>query len=423
MSSGSNSSGSMSSGNRVEVVVPTIGESIATAFISRWTRQVGEHVQAGEVLFEVDSDKTNLEVPSPAAGRVVELRFQAGDEVAIGAVVAILDAGAAPAATAPAAEPAAAPAGKGPQTGPAARAAAASAGVDVRDVEGSGVRGRVLSKDVARTAPAAGLAAAPAAPPAAGPAPVAPPAPVVAAPAPSGERVERVPMSPLRRTIARRLVEAQHTAAMLTTFNEVDMGRVMELRKRYQDRFVSRHGQKIGFMSFFVKAVIDALRAFPAVNAEIDDRDPARPAVLYKRYYNIGVAVSTPRGLMVPVVRDADRLSFAEVEKKIGELSIRGRDNKLGLEDFADGTFTISNGGVFGSLMSTPILNPPQVGILGMHAIQDRPVAVEGRVEIRPMMYLALSYDHRIIDGKEAVSFLVRVKECVENPERMLLEV
>lgn len=230
-------------------------------------------------------------------------------------------------------------------------------------------------------------------------------------------------MSRLRQTIARRLVEAQHTAAMLTTFNEVDMSQLMALRTQYQDRFVKRYGLKLGFMSFFVKAVIEALKEFPAVNAEIDENDPKKPEIVYKHYYNIGVAVSTDKGLMVPVLRDADRLSFAATEGAIGELAKRGRDGKLTPEDFADGTFTITNGGVFGSLMSTPILNRPQVGILGMHAIKDRPVAVNGEVVIRPMMYLALSYDHRIIDGREAVSFLVRVKELIENPERILLEV
>ena len=230
-------------------------------------------------------------------------------------------------------------------------------------------------------------------------------------------------MTPLRRTIARRLVEAQQTAAMLTTFNEVDLTNVMALRKRYQDRFVDKYGRKLGFMSFFVKAAVEALKEFPAVNASIDDSDPKKPAIVYKRYYNVGVAVSTNRGLMVPVLRNADQLSFFEVEDGIGELAARGRDGKLTMDDFSGGTFTISNGGVFGSLMSTPILNPPQVAILGMHTIQQRPVAVDGKVEIRPMMYLAVSYDHRIIDGREAVSFLVRIKQLVEDPERILLEV
>ena len=408
----------MSDSNHTAVVVPTIGESITTAFIAQWFKKAGEYVKEGETLLEVDSDKASLEVPSPVSGVVTELLAEEGDEVPIGATIAKVDTSAAPAAAAPAAEAPAAPAAaeaaggraatpssKGPQTGPAARQAAASRGVDIGSVSGTGVRGRVLSKDVENAARPAAAAPAP------------------AAPVDNGARTERVPMSPLRRTIARRLVEAQQTAAMLTTFNEIDMSRVIALRKQYQDRWVKKHGAKLGFMSFFVKAVIEALKAYPAVNSEIDATDPARPAVLYKHYYNIGVAVSTKRGLMVPVVRDADRLSFAETEAAIGALASKGRDGKLSLDDFKDGTFTISNGGVFGSLMSTPILNPPQVGILGMHTIQKRPVAVGDNIEIRPMMYVALSYDHRIIDGREAVSFLVRIKECIENPERIMLEI
>ncbi len=410
----------MADDNRAAVVVPTIGESITSAFIASWFKQVGDYVSEGETRLEVDSDKASLEVPSPVSGKVVELAADEGDEVPIGATIAYIDTTAeAPAADAPAPAPAeaaapapasagggrtATPSAKGPQSGPAARQAAAEKGVDIRSVSGSGVRGRVLSKDVG----AASAAPAPAAP---------------AAPVDNSARTERVVMSPLRRTIARRLVEAQQTAAMLTTFNEIDMSGVMNLRKQYQDRYVKRYGHKLGFMSFFVKAVIEGLKAYPAVNAEIDESDPSRPAVIYKNYYNIGVAVSTDRGLMVPVGRDADQMSFSEVEQSIGELARRGRDGKLRMEDFKDGTFTISNGGVFGSLMSTPILNPPQVGILGMHSIQKRPVVVDDKIEIRPMMYVALSYDHRIIDGRGAVSFLVRVKECVENPERILLEV
>ena len=406
----------MSESNHTAVVVPTIGESITSAFIAQWFKKVGEYVSEGETLLEVDSDKASLEVPSPVSGLVTELLAEEGDEVPIGATIAQVDTSAAAPATAQAAPAPAAdvpaaptsgrtstPSAKGPQTGPAARQAAASRGVDIGSVAGTGVRGRVLSRDVAAAAQ---------------PVPVAP-----AAPVDNGARTERVPMSPLRRTIARRLVEAQQTAAMLTTFNEVDMSRVIALRKQYQDRWVKKHGAKLGFMSFFVKAVIEALKAFPAVNAEIDTTDPARPAVVYKHYYNIGVAVSTKRGLMVPVVRDADQLSFSGTEAAIAELAGKGRDGKLSLNDFKDGTFTISNGGVFGSLMSTPILNPPQVGILGMHTIQKRPVAVGDNIEIRPMMYVALSYDHRIIDGREAVSFLMRIKECIENPERIMLEI
>jgi 2-oxoglutarate dehydrogenase E2 component (dihydrolipoamide succinyltransferase) len=422
----------MADQQRTEIKVPQIGESITTAFVARWFKQPGEYVREGESLLEVDSDKASLEVPSPVSGAVVELAAEEGDEVDVGSVIAWIDEAAEPSgadAGGAAAAPAAAdddagaaaagddrgarqatPSGKGPQSGPAARQAAAESGVDLQSVEGTGVRGRVTADDVRRTAAAAAPAAAAAAAPA-------------VAPRDTGALTERVPMTPLRRTIARRLVEAQQTAAMLTTFNEVDLTAVKAIRSRYQDRFVKKYGRKLGFMSFFVKAAVEALKEFPAVNAEIDESEPNRPAVVYKRYYNIGVAVSTDRGLMVPVVRDADQLSFAGVEAAIGELADRGRDGKLKMDDFKDGTFTISNGGVFGSLMSTPILNPPQVGILGMHTIQERPVGVDGRIELRPMMYLALSYDHRIIDGRGAVSFLKRIKELVEDPERILIEI
>jgi 2-oxoglutarate dehydrogenase E2 component (dihydrolipoamide succinyltransferase) len=388
----------------VDVVIPRIGESIQTVFVSKWKKQVGEAVAEGEPLVELDSDKASMEVPSPASGVLVERLVPDGAEIAIGAVFARVD------ETATAAAPAAAaPAGRAAdevRAGPAARAEAHQKGVDLASVPGTGPRGRVTTTDVRGSG-----APAPVAKPAA-----APPAPV--APVDRSARTERVPMSPLRRTIARRLVEAQQTAAMLTTFNEVDMSRILALRKQYQDRFVEKYGIKLGFMSFFVKAAIEALKEFPAVNAEIDG-----DAIVYKHFYDIGVAVSGPKGLVVPVVRDADRLSFSETEQAIAALAVKAKENKLKLEDFEGGTFTISNGGVFGSLMSTPILNPPQVGILGMHATQERPVGVDGRIELRPMMYLALSYDHRIIDGREAVSFLVRIKQCVENPERILLEV
>lgn len=423
-----------------ELKVPQIGESITSAFIGTWLKKPGDAVAQGDNIVELDSDKASLEVPAPVSGVLRELKAEEGDEVLIGSVIALIeegaqaeasdDAGAADADAGDASADAAAgdaagkaastasdasasqggareatPSSKGPQSGPAARQAAAEHGVDISGVEGSGVRGRVLSKDVQAAASARSKAPAP------------------AGPQDTAALEERVPMTPLRRTIARRLVEAQQTAAMLTTFNEVDLSAVIALRKQYQDRFVDKYGRKLGFMSFFVKASVEALKAFPAVNASIDTTDPERPAVVYKRYYNIGVAVSTDRGLMVPVVRDADRLSFAQTEAAIAELAGRGRDGKLRPDDFTGGTFTISNGGVFGSLLSTPILNPPQVGILGMHSIQERPVGVNGKIELRPMMYLALSYDHRIIDGRGAVSFLVRIKELVEAPERILLEV
>ena len=395
-----------------ELRVPQIGESIKSAYIGSWMKQPGEYVRAGEPVVEIESDKATLEIPAPVSGQLVDTLAGEGDEVLIGATIAQLDSSVAPPepeveskevssdieSTEKSTSRVATPSEKGPQSGPAARQEAAASGLDIQSIQGSGVRGRVLRSDVvaARGGDNAGTA---------------PPL------------EERVVMSPLRRTIAQRLVQAQQTTAMLTTFNEVDLTEIKALRSRYQDRFVKKYGVKLGFMSFFVKAAIEALKAFPAVNAEIDDSNPERPEVVYKRYYNIGVAVSTKRGLMVPVIRDADQLSFAETEQSIGELAERGRDGKLQLADFKGGTFTISNGGVFGSLMSTPILNPPQVGILGMHTIQNRPVGIDGEVVLRPMMYLALSYDHRIIDGREAVGFLVRIKELVESPERILIEI
>ena len=392
----------------VEVNIPQIGESVATVFVSRWLRQPGEAVAAGEGIIELDSDKASMEVPSPVSGVLQEQLAGEGDEVAVGAPIARIEEGAAPSAAAPKAESPSEPAADEQATsevraGPAARRQAHEDGVSLSTVAGSGPRGRVISADV--TSVTASFQA---------------PAGSVPVPEASvGElSVDRVPMSPLRRTIARRLVEAQHTAAMLTTFNEVDMSAVMALRKRYQESFVAKYGHKVGFMSFFVKATIEALKQYPAINAEIDGND-----IVYKNFYNIGVAVSGPKGLVVPVVRDADTLSFSGVELAIGELAKRARDNKLRLDDFKNGTFTISNGGTFGSMLSTPILNPPQVGILGMHNIIRRPVAVGDNIEIRPMMYVALTYDHRIVDGREAVGFLVRIKECIESPDRMLLEV
>ncbi len=393
----------------IDVLIPQIGESVATVFIAKWRAKVGDLIVAGAPIVDLDSDKASMEVPSPSSGRITELLVAEGDEVPVLSIVARIDETASAASAAEAPAPAPAPTAE-VKAGPAARAAAAEKGVELGGVAGSGKGGRVTTSDVAQAA-----APTPAPAPVAAPAPAAAPAPPRV---PTGDRVERVKMSPLRRTIARRLVEAQATAAMLTTFNEVDLSAAMAMRKRYQDTFVEKHGVKLGFMSFFVKAAVEALKEFPAVNAEIDGND-----IVYKRYYNIGVAVSGPKGLVVPVVRDADRLSFAEVEKSIAALGKRARDGKLELADFEDGTFTVSNGGTFGSMMSTPILNPPQSGILGMHNIVDRPVVVDGQIVIRPMMYLAMTYDHRIIDGREAVSFLVRIKQCVENPERMLLEV
>jgi 2-oxoglutarate dehydrogenase E2 component (dihydrolipoamide succinyltransferase) len=387
----------------IEVVVPGMGESVQSATIARWHKKPGDTVKADEPVVELDSDKATMEVPAPASGTLLEVLAADGAEVKVGQVIARIAEGAVAAAPAPtaAAEPA-----RAAPTSPSVRKAAHEAGVEVSTVSGSGKGGRVTRADVE----AAARASAPP-PPAARPAP----APFV----PSGEEpVEIVPMTSIRRRIAERLVEAQQTAAILTTFNEVDMSAVMALRERHQDRFTKKYGIKLGFMSFFVKAAIEALKAFPAANAEIRGTD-----IVYKHYHHIGVAVSGPRGLVVPVLRHADRLSFAETEQAIAAFGQQARDNALGVDALKGGSFTISNGGIFGSMMSTPILNPPQVAILGMHAIQKRAVVVDDQIVIRPMMYLAVSYDHRLLDGREAVSFLVRIKECLEAPERLLLEV
>jgi 2-oxoglutarate dehydrogenase E2 component (dihydrolipoamide succinyltransferase) len=382
-----------------QVVVPTFAESITTVTISQWLKKPGDAVKRGQAIATFDSDKASMEIPAPESGVLSEILVAEGEEVAVGAVIARITEGEAAVEVADAPKAEKSP----PKAGPAVRQAADQQGVNLSAVEGSGPRGQIVRDDLKPREAAKPATAAVAAAP---------------KPPPSGERVERVKMTPLRRTIARRLLEAKQNTAMLTTFNEIDMSAAMELRKRYQDAFVAKNGIKLGFMSFFVKATIEALKAFPAVNAEIAGDD-----ILYKHFYHIGVAVSAPKGLVVPVIRDADRLSFAETEKAIAELGARAKDNKLTPADFEGGTFTVSNGGVFGSLMSTPILNPPQVGILGMHNIVDRPVARAGQVVIRPMMYVAMSYDHRIIDGREAVGFLVRIKDLVEAPERILLEV
>ncbi|WP_119680065.1 2-oxoglutarate dehydrogenase complex dihydrolipoyllysine-residue succinyltransferase [Indioceanicola profundi] len=405
-----------------EIKVPTLGESVTEATVARWMKKVGEAVQADEPLLELETDKVTLEVNSPAAGTLAEITAEEGSNVGVDAVLGLISEGAAapaPKPAAPAPQPAAAPAPQpapaaaAPTPGagvmPAARKMAADAGVDAGSIAGTGKDGRVTKGDVIQHLETPRRAAAPV--PAARPA-------QPSGPRPRADQEERVRMTRLRQRIAERLKEAQNTAAMLTTFNEVDMTNVMALRNGLKDQFEKKHGVKLGFMSFFVKACITALKELPAVNAEIDGTD-----LVYKNYYDIGVAVGTPQGLVVPVVRDADKLSFAGVEQTIGNLGKKARDGKLSMEELSGGTFTISNGGVYGSLMSTPILNPPQSGILGMHKTMERPVAINGKVEIRPMMYLALSYDHRIIDGREAVTFLVRVKECIENPERMLLEV
>ena len=420
----------------IEIRVPALGESITEATVGKWFKKAGESVQADEPLVELETDKVTLEVNAPSPGVLSEIVAETGQTVAIGALLGQVAAGAASAAAAPAPAaaakpaPAAAPAPP-PPSSPAARTAmppapaaakiAAEDKIDLGSIAGSGKRGQVLKGDVLAAvaaaqapAPIVGLAPLPT------PAPVSPPAPAPAARTTTPDdsaREERVRMTKLRQTIARRLKDAQNTAAMLTTFNEVDMSEVMALRARYKDAFEKKHSAKLGFMGFFVKACVQALKEIPAVNAELDGAD-----LVYKNYYHVGIAVGTEKGLIVPVVRDADKLSIAEVEKTIAALGKRARDGQLTLEELQGGTFTITNGGIYGSLMSTPILNAPQSGILGMHKIQDRPIAVGGKVEIRPMMYLALSYDHRIVDGREAVTFLVRVKEALEDPARLVLD-
>jgi 2-oxoglutarate dehydrogenase E2 component (dihydrolipoamide succinyltransferase) len=401
----------------IEIRVPTLGESVTEATIGKWFKKPGDTVAKDEPLVELETDKVTLEVNAPASGTLAEVAAREGDTVGVNALLGQIAAGAAaakPAATKAAAAkaPEAAPAKAAPvQHGPAVARMAAETGINPASVPGSGKDGRVTKADMIAAAaqPARAVAAMPESP-----APVAvraPSAPDDAA------REERVKMTKLRQTIARRLKDAQNSAAMLTTFNEVDMSTVMALRNQYKDAFEKKHGVKLGFMGFFVKACVQALKEIPAVNAEIDGTD-----IVYKNYYHIGVAVGTDKGLVVPVVRDADLLSIAGVEKKIGEFGKRARDGQLKIEEMQGGTFTISNGGVYGSLMSTPILNAPQSAILGMHKIQDRPVVVGGQIVVRPMMYLAVSYDHRIIDGKEAVTFLVRIKEGLEDPARLVLD-
>ncbi|MFN3645924.1 MAG: 2-oxoglutarate dehydrogenase complex dihydrolipoyllysine-residue succinyltransferase [Gemmobacter sp.] len=404
----------------IEVRVPALGESVTEATVATWFKKPGDAVAQDEILCELETDKVSLDVPSPSAGVLAEILAPDGTTVAANALLAVISAGsgavAAPvAAPVAAAAPAAAPAPaakKDVEDAPSAKVAMAEAGLTRDQVAGTGRDGRVMKEDVA----AAVAATRPAPAPAAAPAPVAP-APRAPVPADDAAREERVKMTKLRQTIARRLKEAQNTAAMLTTYNEVDMSGIMDLRNTFKDAFEKKHGVKMGFMSFFVKACCHALKEVPEVNAEIDGTD-----IVYKNYVHMGVAVGTPTGLVVPVVRDADRMSFAAIEKKIAELGARARDGKLSMAEMQGGSFTISNGGVYGSLMSSPILNPPQSGILGMHKIQDRPVVVGGQIVIRPMMYLALSYDHRIVDGKGAVTFLVRVKEALEDPRRLLMD-
>jgi 2-oxoglutarate dehydrogenase E2 component (dihydrolipoamide succinyltransferase) len=421
----------------IEIKVPALGESVTEATVGKWFKQPGEAVNVDEPLVELETDKVTVEVPAPAAGVMGDIKVAQGTTVAVGSVLGSINEGAGaaakPAATGAQSKPAAAPkpavATRAPDKGdmppaPAARKMMDEQGLAPADVTGSGRRGQVLKEDVVAAAgarPAANAGAGPVA------------AAVAYAPAPSTQvsvaqlrapsvpndaaREERVRMTRLRQTIARRLKDAQNNAAMLTTFNDLDMSAVMKIRSEYKELFEKRYGVKLGFMGFFVKACIQALKEVPAVNAEIDGGD-----IIYKNYYHIGVAVGTDKGLVVPVVREADRMSFAEIEQTISDFGKRAREGKLSIEEMQGGTFTISNGGVYGSMMSTPILNAPQSGILGMHRIDERPVVRNGQIVVRPMMYLALSYDHRLVDGKDAVTFLVRVKECLEDPQRFVLE-
>jgi len=412
-----------------EIRVPTLGESVTEATIGKWFKKPGDAVAVDEPLVELETDKVTIEVPAPAAGVLSDIAAKDGETVAVGAVLGQIKegAGAAPPKTPPADKPAAAaappqaakspaPATAAPKPvdaplAPSVRKLSAESGVDAGAIAGTGKDGRVTKGDMLAAIERA----------AAQPTPIAQTAAAVQvrgpSPADDAAREERVKMTRLRQTIARRLKDAQSTAAMLTTFNEVDMGHVMALRSQYRDLFEKKHGVKLGFMGFFVRACVQALKEIPAVNAEIDGTD-----LIYKNYYHIGIAVGTERGLVVPVVRDSDSKSLAEIEKTIADFGRRARDGALKIDEMQGGTFTITNGGIYGSLMSTPILNAPQSGILGMHKIQERPMAVGGKIEIRPMMYLALSYDHRIVDGREAVTFLVRVKECLEEPARLVLD-
>lgn len=423
----------------LELRVPPVGESITEVQLGEWLKPEGQPVRKDEPVVLIESEKATVELPAPADGVISRVLKKRGETAKVGEVIGIFESGAAssgtpPSPAAPASEPVAPAAASPPPDAlatvmPAARRVLAEAGVDVARVVGTGPAGRITKEDALRAAAASSPAESVSAPaPASVPAP--PSAPVVpqpASPTPSvpaptatshpGREDEVIPMSPLRRTVARRLVEAQSSMAMLTTFNEVDMSSIMALRKQQQDAFTARHGVKLGFMSFFVKAAIEALKQFPQLNAEIRDAN-----IVYHHYYDVGVAIGGGKGLVVPVLRNAERLSFAEIEKAIGDFGARAKEGRIKPDELAGGTFTITNGGVFGSMLSTPIINPPQSGILGMHSIQDRAVVVDGQIVVRPIMYVALTYDHRIVDGREAVTFLKRIKELVESPARMLLE-
>lgn len=381
----------------VEIKVPSLGESVSEATIAKWHKSVGDAVKMDELLVELETDKVTLEVSAPASGTITAISYSEGDSVKVGDILGGITEGTVPVSASQSAaivdnvkEVEQSSAQTAPLSSPAATKIAADKGLNIDDISGTGRRGMVMKEDVLSLS---------------------------SAPKPSALMESRVKMTRLRKTIAQRLKDSQNTAAILTTFNEVDLTEAMRIRKLYQESFHAKHGVKLGFMSFFVKATVAALQAIPAVNAEIDGDD-----IIYKQYYDIGVAVGTEQGLVVPVLRGADKLSFAEIEKEITSLGKRAREGKLTMQDMTGGTFSITNGGVYGSLLSTPIINPPQSGILGMHNIVQRPMAVNGSVEIRPMMYIALSYDHRIIDGKEAVTFLVKIKELVENPEKLLFD-
>ncbi len=391
-----------------KILVPSLGESVAEGFVASWLKQPGEAVGLDEIVMELETDKVTIEVLAPEAGTLASHEVTEGDTVVPGAVLGLIEAGGAAPAASPAAPAPARPA-RSSQSPAVQKLAAENPQVDPATLAGSGKGGRVTKGDMLAAGAVPG-----------GPAPAARPAasPPSAVPQATTDREKRVRMTGLRRTIAKRLKAAQNTAAILTTYNEADMSAIKALRAQHQETFVAKYSTKLGFMSFFVAACCQALKDIPAVNAEIDGDE-----VVYKNFYNIGVAVGTPTGLVVPVIRDADQLGFAQIESTIADFGVRARDGKLSMEEMTGGTFTISNGGTYGSLLSAPILNPPQSGILGMHKIQDRPVAVAGQIEIRPMMYLALSYDHRLIDGKEAVTFLVKVKQALEAPEKLLLGV
>ncbi len=402
----------------LELKVPSVGESVTEVFIGEWYVPEGQFVDVDQNVVGLETEKATFDVPSPSACIVKKILKPAGQSAAVGETIAHLEPASKPAAAdgkgAPAPEPAAAePAGKGPaHVMPAAQRVMAEAGLKAGDVKGTGPGGRILKEDAQKAVASVPAKTSPAAKTASKPSPS-----TITAPTPGMREERKVPMSPIRQTIARRLVQAQHTAALLTTFNEIDMSGIKKLREQYQDAFTKRNGIKLGFMSFFVKAVVDALNVYPQIGAQIEGTD-----LVYRNYCDIGIAIGAGKGLVVPVLRNAERMSFAEIELAIADFAKRAQDNKLGRDELEGGTFTISNGGVYGSLLSTPIVNPPQSGVLGMHATVDRPIAVNGQVVIRPMMYVALSYDHRVVDGREAVSFLKRIKDVIEDPTRMILE-